>query len=71
MQRRSVTENKYNRSHIKSNKHQRGQEAVARREAREKDIVDTLKDYDKQAHPAGETLPKAQRVFRVEVVKSF
>ena len=34
------------------------------------DIVDVLKDYDKQAHPAGETLPKAQSVFRVKVVKS-
>ena len=59
------------RSHIKSNKHQCGQEAVARREAWERDIVDAPEDYNKQAHPAGETLPKAQRVFRVKVVKSF
>ena len=59
------------RSHMKSNKHQREQEAVARREAQERGTVDALKDYDKQAHPTGETVPKAQRVFRVKVVKSF
>ena len=59
------------KSHIKSAKHQRGQTAVARKQAREKDIVEALKDYDKQLHPAGETLPDPQRVFRVKVVMSF
>ena len=59
------------KSHIKSAKHQRGQTAVARKQAREKDIVEALKDYSKQSHPAGETLPEPQRVFRVKVMMSF
>ena len=59
------------KSHIKSAKQQRGQTAVARKQAREKDIVEALKDYDKQSHPAGETLLEPQRVFRVKVVMSF
>ena len=33
--------------------------------------MEALKDYDKQLHPAGETLPDPQRVFRVKVVMSF
>ena len=30
-----------------------------------------MKDYDRQVHPTGETLPEVQRVFRVKVVSSF
>ena len=44
---------------------------MARKEARERDIADALKDYDKTSHPAGETLPESQRVFRVKVLTSF
>lgn len=57
--------------HIAASKHVRGKQALAKKEARERDIVQAMKQYDKQLRPAGETLPEAQRVFRVKVLVAF
>ena len=58
-------------SHVASNKHKTGKGKLALKEAREKDIVDLLKNDDKVSHPVGETLPMDQRVYRVKVLKCF
>ena len=58
-------------NHVASNKHKRGQERLQLREARERDIAKCLKAHDKINHPAGETLPMEQRVYRLKVLKTF
>ena len=57
--------------HIRSAKHSRGKDSVAKREKRERDISDMLKRYDKEVHPVGESLPDDVRVHRVKVVLAF
>lgn len=57
--------------HIRSSKHRAGKEALAKKEARERDIARALVLYDRQEHPSGHTLPEPQRVFRVKVVSTF
>ena len=57
--------------HITSMKHAAGKEKVARREKREMDIVEALKQYDSDVHPSGENLPEATRVYRVKVLCTF
>ena len=60
-------------SHITSTKHKTSKEKLAKKEAKERDIATSLKTYryDDTTHPAGETLPMEQRVFRLKVVKTF
>lgn len=41
------------------------------KEAKQRNIAELLKKYDKEHHPKGETLPNNVRVYRVTVVKSF
>ena len=57
--------------HITSVKHAAGKEKVARREKREMDIVEALKQYDSDVHPSGKNLPEAKRVYRVKVLCTF
>ena len=57
--------------HITSSKHVAGKEALARRESRERDIAKALESYDKEENPSGQTLPEAQRVYRIKVVTTF
>ena len=57
--------------HIKSEKHNRGKIKLANKDKREEDIGKALNAYDTVVHPVGETLPTAQRVYRVKVVSSF
>lgn len=57
--------------HIDSNKHKLGKEALSKREARERDIVQALNAYDRTENPSGQTLPDSHRVYRVKVVTSF
>ena len=59
------------KGHIKAGKHIRGKEKMSERGLRERDIIHALKSYDKEVHPSGETVPDAQRVFRVEVARAF
>uniref|UniRef100_A0A1X7U381 DUF4371 domain-containing protein n=1 Tax=Amphimedon queenslandica TaxID=400682 RepID=A0A1X7U381_AMPQE len=63
---RSVIQN-----HVKSLKHKRGQERLRVKEARERDLADALKRHDQQISQAGDTLPEAQRIFRVKVAMTF
>ena len=57
--------------HIASSKHVAGKEALAKRESRERDIAEAMQLYDKQEQPSGQTLPEAQRVYRIKVVTTF
>ena len=44
---------------------------VASSNSREQDISVALSAYEKEVHPTGETLPEAQKVYRVKVVTTF
>ena len=59
------------KGHVKTAKHLCGIKAIADREVRERDISQSLKQYDQEVRPVGETLPESQRVFRVKVVSAF
>lgn len=59
------------KNHVLSMKHSRSKVALAKREVRERDIAQVIQEYDKEVHPIGESLPEAQRVFRVKVVSTF
>ena len=48
-----------------------GQERLKLKEARERDIAKCLKAHDEMNHPAGETLPMEQRVYRLKVLSHF
>ena len=59
-------------NHIGSNKHKSGKEKLALKEAY-RDVAECLKAHDNtnMSHPAGETLPMDQRVYRLKVLKTF
>ena len=57
--------------HIKSKKHERGKSRLEKRNRQEISIVDALKRFDKEYHPAVETLPVSTRVYRIKVVTSM
>ena len=57
--------------HVKSVKHATGKECLASKQARERNIADMLRKYDKDEHPIGETLSEEVRVYRIKVVTSF
>ena len=59
------------KNHVESVKHRNSKERLARKGARERDIASTLKKYNEQVHPRGETLPEHQQVYRVKVVSTF
>ncbi len=56
---------------ISSNKHKIGKEKLSSKIAQEKDIASSLKEFDSEHHPVGETLPIDQRVYRLKVLKTF
>ena len=41
------------------------------KEARERDIAESLRKYNQDVHPRGETLPEEQQIYRVKVVSTF
>ena len=53
------------------NKHQDAKDRLAKKEARERDIADSLVAYDKAEQPAGTSVSMAERVYRVKVVENF
>ena len=59
------------KNHVESVKHRNSKERLARKGARERDIASSLKKYNEQVHPRGETLPEQQQVYRVKVVSTF
>ena len=44
------------KSHVESVKHRNAKERLARKDARELDIASSLRKYNEQVHPRGETL---------------
>ena len=58
-------------NHIKSTKHEDIKERLTWKELRERDIAESLKAHDNETHHKGETLPGAQKVYRVRVVMTF
>ena len=59
------------KNHISSAKHKKGIERLKEKTAKEKDIAKSLKLYNSTEHLRGETLPEAQQVYRVKVMKTF
>ena len=59
------------KNHVQSVKHENSKKRLEKKEARERDIADSLTKYNKQIHPRGETLPQQQQVYRVKVVSAF
>lgn len=57
--------------HVKSRKHQAGNELHLRSEAHERDIATSFAQYNQQEHTSGETLPKDMQVYRIRVVTVF
>ena len=57
--------------HMKSLKHVKAKERLASNEKRQLDIAKSLKKYDNEVHPSGETLPESTRVYRVNVVTAL
>ena len=49
--------------HLLSTKHTIGKKKIQDKEMRESDIAGTLKSFDKEVHPVGETLPEEVRVY--------
>ncbi len=58
-------------NHISCKKHKASKEKLCSKAAREKDIASSLKAFDTEHHPVGETLPMEQRIFRLKVLKTF
>ena len=58
-------------NHIASAKHKKGIKRLKNKTAKEKDIAKSLKLYNSMEHLRGETLPEAQQVYRIKVMKTF
>ena len=60
------------KKHIESgDKHQKAKTGVAQKKAKEHDIAESLKAYDKEVHPAGTHISMEERVYRTRVVEGF
>ena len=59
------------KNHLNFSKHLEGKKRLDRKEAREQDIAQALKQYNSERHPRGETLLESQQVYRVKVVQTF
>ena len=57
--------------HITSEKHKLGKTRLSQKEAHEATILQAIKKHDNEVRPEGETLADEQRVYRVNVVKTF
>lgn len=58
-------------SHIKSAKHQKGKERVVKKADNIQTITEVLRSYVAEYHPSGESLPEAQRLFRLRVTHAL
>ena len=59
------------KNHVHSTKHQKSQQRLKHKEARELDIAESLRKYNENVHPRGESLPVEQQVYRINVVSTF
>ena len=57
--------------HLDSQKHKNSRNKLLANKAKQRSIAESLRKYDEEGHPKGETLPENVRVYRVTVVKSF
>ena len=57
--------------HLDSQKHKNSKNKLLANKAKQRSIAESLRKYDEECHPKGETLPENVRVYRVTVVKSF
>ena len=58
-------------NHTACKKHKTSKEKAKTSKAKDQDIIDSLRIYDAEYHPVGETLPMSQRVYRLKVLKTF
>ena len=58
-------------SHVKCAKHQKSKEKLLEKEARERDLAQSLEMHDAQTHRKGETLTEEHKVYRVKVVMAL
>ena len=57
--------------HLDSQKYKNSKNKLLANKAKQRSIAESLRKYDEECHPKGETLPENVRVYRVTVVKSF
>lgn len=58
-------------NHVKSSKHAEAKKRRLQKEARERDLAQSLRAHDAQTRRTGVTLPDEHNVYRVKVVKAF
>ena len=58
-------------NHIKSAKHKSSKVRLDKKQEKDVGIIEAMKEYDKDEHPKGETLPEQHRLYRVQVVRTF
>ena len=58
-------------NHVGSAKHVQQKKQLGKNQSRERDIAKALQTYEQEIHPSGETLPEAQKLYRVKVVTAF
>ena len=56
---------------IACKKHKTSKDKVRTSKAKDQTIIDSLRIYDTEHHPVGETLPMSQLVYRLKVLKTF
>ena len=59
------------KNHVASLKHKTSKSARTKQQIADKSIVESLKAYEANANPRGESLPEAQKLYRVKVVTAF
>ena len=59
------------KNHVASSKHKNSKVLRAKKQINDKTIVESLKLFEDDAHPRGENLPEAQKLYRVKVVTAF
>ena len=59
------------KNHIRSKKHEDGKKRLEAKEARERDLAASLRKYNSEHHPRGETLPEIQQVYRIRITRAF
>ena len=59
------------KNHIQSTKHRSSKENKANKQKQDKTVLEARKVYEKEVHPRGETLPEAQKLYRIKLVKVF
>ena len=58
-------------NHTAYAKHKKGIERLREKTAKEKDLAISLRQYNSVKHLRGETLPEAQQVYHVKMMKTF